>query len=175
VKGEDARLAATAVSATISSTNNTPVVVERAMWWPSPVWYEGTVTAATTTSAARWALAGGFIDPRPDTETYLLIANPGATAANVTIEVGVGGDAPDPAFPDRRACRVTVPVPARGRYTTGLKGLCPALGTDVTFAMRVAGTIASDGPSIVVERSTYWSTADQFWAAGASTLLTPLP
>ena len=41
--------------------------------------------------------------------------------------------------------------------------------------MRVAGTIESDGPPIVVERSTYWSTADQFWAAGASTLLTPLP
>ena len=58
------------------------------MWWPSPFWYEGTVTAATTTSAARWALAGGFIDPRPDTETYLLVANPGAVAANVTFDVG---------------------------------------------------------------------------------------
>jgi hypothetical protein len=70
---------------------------------------------------------------------------------------------------------VTVPVPARGRYTTGLKGLCPALGTDIQFPLRVAGTIASDGSPIVVERSTYWSTADQFWAAGASALLTPLP
>ncbi|MEO6008595.1 MAG: hypothetical protein ABIU38_11085 [Vicinamibacteraceae bacterium] len=175
VKGEDVRLAATAVSATIASTNGTPIVVERAMWWPSPNWYEGTVTAATTTSAVRWALAGGFIDPRPDTETYLLVANPGLIAANVTIDVGAGGDSPDPQFPDRRACRVTVPVPARGRYTTGLKSLCPALGTNVPFPMRVAGIIGSDGPPIVVERSTYWSTADQFWAAGASTLLTPLP
>ncbi len=175
VKGEDARLAATAVSATITSTNATPIVVERAMWWPSPFWYEGTVTAATTASSARWALAGGFIDPRPDTETYLLIANPGTVAANVTIDVGVGGDSPDPLFPNRQACRVTVTVPARGRYTTGLKGLCPALGNDVSFPMRVAGIIESDGPPIVVERSTYWSTADHFWAAGASTLLTPLP
>jgi hypothetical protein len=175
VKGEDPRLAATAVSATITSTNAVPIVVERAMWWPSPNWYEGTVTAATTTSAARWALAGGFIDQRPDTETYLLIANPGTMAANVTIDVGAGGDSPDPLFPNRQACRVTVPVPARGRYTTGLKGLCPALGTDVSFPMRIAGIIASDGPPIVVERSTYWSTTDQFWAAGASTLLTPLP
>ena len=70
---------------------------------------------------------------------------------------------------------MTVPVPARGRYTTGLKRLCPALGEDVSFAMRVAGTVTSDGPPIVVERSTYWSTPDRFWTAGASTLLTPLP
>ena len=176
VKDEDARLAATAVSATITSTNATPIVVERAMWWPSPNWYEGTVTAATTTSAARWALAGGFIDRRPDTETYLLIANPGATPANVTIDVGVNGLSPNPQLPSLAACRVTVPVPARGRYTTGLKSLCPALGTDnLPGAIRVAGIIESDGPPIVVERSTYWSTADQFWAAGASTLLTPLP
>ena len=175
VKGEDPQLAATAVSATITSTNGTPIVVERAMWWPSPLWYEGTVTAATTTSAVRWALAGGFIDPRPDTETYLQIANPGATGANVTIDVGDRGFSPDPQSPHLAACRVTVPVPARGRYTTGLKGLCPALGSNVSSPVRVAGTIVSDGPPIVVERSTYWSTADQFWAAGASTLLTPLP
>jgi len=175
VKGEDPRLAATAVSATIESTNGTPIVVERAMWWPSPLWYEGTVTAATTTSAVRWALAGGFVDPRPDTETYLLIANPGATGANVTIDVGSNGLSPDPLVPNLPACRVTVPVPARGRYTTGLKGLCPAIRDNVSVPMRVAGTIVSDGPPIVVERSTYWSTASQFWAAGASTLLTPLP
>jgi hypothetical protein len=160
VKGEDPRLAATAVSATITSTNGTPIVVERAMWWPSPFWYEGTVTAATTTSAANWVLAGGFVDARPDTETYLLVANPGSVAANVTFDIG--------------ACVVTVPVPARGRYTTGLKGLCPAIA-NVTSPTILAGTITSDGPAIVVERSTYWSTAGQFWAAGASTLLTPFP
>jgi hypothetical protein len=176
VKGEDARLAATAVSATITSTNAVPIVVERAMWWPSPNWYEGTVTAGTTTSAARWALAGGFVDQQPETETYLLIANPGAVAANVTIDVGASGQIADPLVPSRLACRVTVPVPARGRYTTGLKGLCPALQTDnLPGAMHVAGTIESDGPPIVVERSTYWSAGGQFWAAGASTLLTPLP
>ena len=174
VKGEDPRLAATAVSATITSTNGTPIVVERAMWWPSPSWYEGTVTAATTTSAARWALASAYIDSRPDTETYLLVANPGSVTANVTFDVGSGGLAVDPAVPNRRACLVTVAVPARGRYTTGVKGLCPAMGANLSAA-NVAGTITSDGPPIVVERSTYWSTPDQFWAAGASTLLTPLP
>ena len=169
VEAEDARLAETALSATITSSG-TPIVVERAMWWPSPNWYEGTVTAATTTSATRWALAGGFIDPQPDTETYLLVANPGTVAANVTIAVAEDGN---PGLP--RACSVTVLVPAQGRHTTGLKGLCPALGANLTSRVDVAGLITSDGPPIVVERSTYWSTTDQFWAAGASTLLTPLP
>jgi Tol biopolymer transport system component len=175
VKGEDARLAATAVSASITSTNATPIVVERAMWWPSPSWYEGAVTAATTTAATRWALAGGYIDrARPDTETYLLVANPGATVANVTFDLGVGGQAAGTGIPTSTACRVTVAVPAHGRYTTGLRDVCPFVNYPFS-TLRIAGTIESDGPPIVVERSTYWSAGGQFWAAGASTLLTRLP
>jgi hypothetical protein len=37
------------------------------------------------------------------------------------------------------------------------------------------GVIRSDGPGIVVERSTYISTNTQFWAQGSSTLLSKLP
>ena len=173
VKGEDTRLAATAVSATITSTNATPIVVERAMWWPSPNWYEGTVTAATTQAATRWALAGGYLDHRPETATYLLVANPGATPANVTFDVGINGLAAGAGVSTTLACRVTVAVPAHGRYTAGLRTLCPFAITDAVPA-RIAGTVESDGPPIVVERATYWSAAGQFWAAGASTLLTPL-
>lgn len=174
VKGEDARLAATAVSASVTSTNATPIVVERAMWWPSPNWYEGTVTAATTQAATRWALAGGYLDQRPDTATYLLVANPSATVANVTFDVGRNGLPGGPGVSTSLACRVTVAVPARGRYTAGLRNLCPfVIPTD--FPTYIAGTVESDGPPIVVERATYWSAGDQFWAAGASTLLTPLP
>jgi hypothetical protein len=172
VKEEDARLAATAVSATVTSTNATPIVVERAMWWPSPMWYEGAVTAGTTTGATRWALAGGFVDrTRPDRQTYLLVANPGSTAANVTFDVGMNGHAAGPTRPTSQACRVTVAVPAHSRYTAALSELCPF----ASGPFRVAGTIESDGLPIVVERSTYWSARGQFWAAGASTLLTPLP
>ena len=179
VKGEDARLAATAVSATITSTNGTPIVVERSMWWPTPNWYEGTVTAATTAASRRWALAGGFIDEPRDTETYLLIANPGSTPANVTIDIGRNGLAARQGLATSIACRVVVPVPARSRYTNGLRSLCPFDGDlpagVFRYPARIAGVIESDGPPIVVERSTYWSAGGQFWAAGASTLLTPLP
>ena len=177
VKDEDPRLAATAVSATITSTNGTPIVVERAMWWPSPTWYEGTVTAATTTQRSRWALAGGFIDPP-------------ARHRNVPADRQSRLDRrerhdrrrrrrrrrPIRSSPTGSACRVTVPGSGARPLHDRSQGACARpLGADVSFPMRVAGTITSDGPPIVVERSTYWSAGDQFWAAGASTLLTPLP
>jgi hypothetical protein len=151
VKDQDTRLAATAVSATITSTNATPIVVERAMWWPSPGWYEGTVTAAATQTATRWALAGGHLDHRPDTETYLLIANPGTTAANVAIGIGRNGIS-GPNVSPVHSCRLTVPVPAHGRYTVGLRSRC-AFAMNDAFPTRVAGTVESDGPPIVVEEA----------------------
>jgi hypothetical protein len=168
VDGEDPRLAGTSVSAVVTSTNSIPVVVERAMWWPSPNWYEGSLTAATTESGPRWALAGGFVDSsRPENETYLLVANPSDTAANVTFGLVGMLDA------STATCQKTVKVEAHSRCMTGIKGLCDTLAN--VGAVTVGGTVTSDGPAIVVERSTYWSTADQFWAAGASTLLTQIP
>jgi hypothetical protein len=175
VDGEDVRLAATSVGATVRSTNSVPIVVERAMWWPSPDWYEGSLTAATTDTAQRWALAGGLIGAAPEFETYLLVTNPGDTAANVTIDIGQNGLPGSPALPNVFGCRVVVPVAARGRFGSGLKSLCPSASLSSLFPTRVAGTIESDGPGIVVERATYWSTPGEFWAAGATTLLTKLP
>jgi hypothetical protein len=111
VDGEDPRLAETSVAATITSTNGVPIVAERAMWWPSPDWYEGATTAATTRTAQRWAMAGGLIGSYDDMDTYLLIANPSTTTANVTITVGV----PQPIYDTVIwGCKVTVAVPAMG-------------------------------------------------------------
>ena len=62
VDGEDARLENTPVSIIVESKNNQPIVVERAMWWPSPNWYEGHISAGTTTTGTKWALAEGEIN-----------------------------------------------------------------------------------------------------------------
>jgi hypothetical protein len=172
VDGEDPRLAGTSVSAAVNS--DVPIVVERSMWWPSPNWYEGSLTAATTETGTKWALAGGYsLAPIPsipaaDAKTYLLVANPSATDAHVTFELQNYNVATCPA--------VTVMVPAHGRYTAEVRDICPP-----TMEGAFSGTITSDGPGIVVERSTYWSTNGptpdtfgQFWAAGASTLLTKI-
>jgi hypothetical protein len=168
VDGEDARLADTSVSAVVTSTNGVPIIVERSMWWPSPNWYEGSLTAATTETATKWALAGGRTGFRPEDETYLLVANPGDADANVTFSLVVYSSA-NGGTPYR--CIQTVRVPAHGRQTSGIKDIC----TTQPYFASIAGTVTSDGPGIVVERATYGSTDTQFWAAGASTLLTKMP
>ncbi len=61
---KDPRLANTPVSVIVESTNNQPVVVERAMWWPKGQWHEAHVSAGATTTGTRWALADGEVDGR---------------------------------------------------------------------------------------------------------------
>jgi hypothetical protein len=167
VDNEDPRLAGTDVSARVVSSNGVPIIVERSMWWPSPNWYEGHLTAATTETGKVWAFAGGYVSAEATAETYLLVANPSDTAANVTFKVTQTiGVTP---------CEVTVNVPAHSRITRGIKAdICPSFIGLSTQPLNVGGTVESDGPGIVVERATYWSTPTQFWAAGASTLLTKI-
>ena len=76
---EDARLADTAVSTTVRSTNGVPIIVERAMWWPGwPAWYEAHNSPGATTTGTKWALAEGEADAARNLETYILIANTSA-------------------------------------------------------------------------------------------------
>jgi hypothetical protein len=166
VKGEDPRLAGAEISARVTSTNDVPIIVERSMWWPSPNWYEGHLTAATTETGTLWAFAGGYVGGG-DAETYLLVANPSDTVANVAFKLSdISGVL---------TCQTTVTVPAHARLTRGVKDICSALHFDtppLKAEVLFGGTVESDGPGIVVERSTYWSTNGQMWSAGASTLLT---
>src|SRR4029079_17740868 len=86
VDQESSRLANTAVSITVRSTNGVPVIVERAMWWPGPAyganwWREGHSSPGSTVTASRWALAEGEQDGPDSAETFVLIANTGAAAA----------------------------------------------------------------------------------------------
>lgn len=135
------------------------------MWWPSPIWYEGSLTTATSDTAAGWALAGGEIGSGPGDDTYLLVANPNDTPANVTFALRQGSQA-------QNVCDRSVQLPPRSRFTMGIMEQCAQL---TPTANAVYGTVRSNGPGIVVERSSYQSTANQFWAAGASTLLTRIP
>ena len=58
VQDQDARLANTPVSVIVESTNNQPVVVERAMWWPKDQWYEAHVSAGATTTGTKLGARG---------------------------------------------------------------------------------------------------------------------
>ena len=54
-------LASVNCSMRVRSTNAVPIIVERAMWWPQPNWYEAHNAPGTTVTGTRWALAGGEV------------------------------------------------------------------------------------------------------------------
>jgi hypothetical protein len=175
VKGEDPRLASTSVSSAVKSTNDVPIVVERAMWWPSPTWYEGHLTAGTTGTAPAWVVADAPFGPFEDTHTYLLVANPSDTPAHVTFALTGIMSFNNTAATAPLTCNAPVDIAPHSRYTADVTVLCGFDGVLSYFLGSVGGVVSSDGPGIVVERSTYRSTTTQFWAAGESTALTRLP
>ena len=87
---EDPRLADTAVSTTIVSTNDVPIIVERSMWWPhGQAWYEAHNSPGSRVTGTKWAVADGEVGTAPQfAQTYLLVAN---TAA---IDGATGGHDP---------------------------------------------------------------------------------
>ena len=120
--------------------------------------------------------AGGrFIYARPDTETYLLVANPDWSAANVTIDVGERGYSPNPRFRPRAPagspsrCRRVAAIPPASRASARR---WPRTSSSPDERRRHPHERRSADRrraiDLLVPRR-------QFWAAGASTLLTPLP
>jgi hypothetical protein len=77
----DPLLANAAVSTTVIS--NLGIVVERAMYWPdiSQGWQEAHNSFGVTDTALRWAVADGRVGGPRGFATYVLLANPHATAA----------------------------------------------------------------------------------------------
>lgn len=84
-----------ALSATLTSTNGVPIIVERSMWWPRPAatWMEAHNTPGATAAGTWWALAEGEAGGPAAVETYILIANtsPFAGKAIVTLVLEGGG------------------------------------------------------------------------------------
>jgi hypothetical protein len=165
VDEQDPRLADTPVSAIIESLNAAVgIVVERSMWWPGGgQWTEGHLSAGSTVTARRWAVAGGAIGP--GVETYVLIANTSNLAGTARVTALRSHDGGVAAFKD-------IALPANSRINvpmSQLPNLAEPGGT--TFGV----LIESDGPQIVVERATYSDFGGMVWAAGHASLGTPLP
>jgi hypothetical protein len=86
VDHEDAALADTAVAMHVTASAPAPIVAERAMWWPGPTaatWIEGHCAPGSTSTATRWIVADGIAGGAREAETYVLVANPSATFADV--------------------------------------------------------------------------------------------
>jgi hypothetical protein len=66
---------------------NRPVLVERAQYWPDPFtdWYETHNAFGLTALDTKWGLAEGRVGGASIYNTFILLANPGSTAADVTM------------------------------------------------------------------------------------------
>lgn len=162
---EEARLADTAVSTTLTSTNNVPIIVERAMWWPNgpATWQEAHNSPGSVATGTRWGLAEGEVGGPSNTETYILIANTSATAgfAKVTL-----------LFEDGTTAERTFPLNPNSRFNIAVASDFPAaVGKRFGAVVESVGTTLAD---IVVERAMYSNANGVVWAAGTNALGTRL-
>lgn len=143
-------LAATAFSTVVESTNGTKLFVERAMYFPPPptggTWEAGHGSAAVTAPSTTWFFGEGYTGDTPALafDTFLLLANPGDTKADVTVEFLLDGEPP---------VVKTYPVEPRTRKSVWVDLLTDRDGRlgDAMFSMRVEST-----QPIIAERAMYW-------------------
>jgi hypothetical protein len=162
VDGEDPALVDTPVSTKVTAT--LPIVVERAMWWPSPNWYEAHDSAGAVVTAPTWALAEGQVGGALEAQTYVLIANTSNVGGQVDVTIFFEDD--------------TAPLTQRfdvlpnSRFNVDVAGLFTA-ARDQRFATLVqsVGTTPLD---LVVERAMYTNSGKVTWAAGTGAMATPI-
>ena len=158
-------LAHAVVSTILASTNNVPIVVERAMWWPGGAqgpWYEGHNSPGATTTGTAWALAEGEVGGSAGASTYILVANTGTTSATVRVTVFVEGGG---------TAQRTFAVPASSRFNVDVATVFGATVANARMGALVESLGAAPAP-IVVERAIYTNAGGRFWGAGTNALAT---
>lgn len=162
---EDARLASTAVSAKVRSTNAVPIIVERAMWWPgdSSTWHEGHNSAGADRTSTKWGLADGQVGGPFEVETYVLIANTSSTGGSAQVTL---------VFEDGTTAVRTIPLLPNSRESIPVSLVFPE-ATGRRFGT-VVESLGDPAPEIVVERAMYGNAGGVRWAAGSNVIGTRL-
>jgi hypothetical protein len=159
---EDASLAATSVATRV--TSDVPIVAERSMYWPFDPgsWQEAHNAFGVTQTSQRWGLAEGRVGGAFAFQTFVLVANPGTTAANLTVTFL--------RTPGTTVTKtLTVAAGARLTITTGPGSMVPELA-DEAF-----GTVVASDQPVFVERAMYSNAGGVLWAAGSAATASPLP
>jgi hypothetical protein len=164
IEQEDPALSNAAVATQIHSDQ--PLVAERSQYWPDPApqWYEAHNSFGVAVPGKKWGLSEGRVGQASQYQTYILLANPGNTDANVTIQFlrENGGATVTKSFV----------VPATSRLNVAVGGT----GGDVPeLANENFGAIVTSDQNIAVERSMYSNANGQVWAAGTNATASPLP
>jgi hypothetical protein len=133
-----------------------PGMAERAMYFGMPLFNAGHDSAGATLPATEWILAEGATGTF--FTTFLMLANPGETAGDVTLMYLPEGGTP---------VTKTYSLAAKQRLTINLAFEDPSLA-NASVATRVKATVP-----IVAERAQYWpNTPDQWYEAHNSFGLT---
>ncbi len=151
------------VSTTVVATNDVPIIVERAMWWPgnSTTWHEAHNSAGSTTTGTRWALAEGEVGGPRATATFILIANTSPFAGSATVTL---------LFEDGTSAARTYELAPNSRTNAWIANDFPQ-ADNRRFGAIVESTGATPA-QIVVERAMYNSAAGVTWAGGTNALAT---
>ena len=158
---QDPALASAAVSTRVESS--LPVIVERAQYWPHGAWHEAHNSAGETAAGTTWGLAEGRVGGANNAQTYILVANPGGTAANLTVTFLRETGAP---------IVKTFTAPPTSRFTisvTGPGSHVPELANE-SFGV----SLVSDRP-IFAEHAIYSNANGIFFAAGGAATASELP
>jgi hypothetical protein len=158
----DPRLENAAVSTVV--TSDVPIVSERSMYWPGDAspFGEGHNSTGVAATSTKWGLAEGRVGGPRDYVTFILLANPTSTTANVTITYLRESGGP---------VVKTYTVPPTSRFNVDVKSVVPELQNESFGAMVV---VTNDVP-IAVERSLYWNANGVFWAGGTNALAASVP
>jgi hypothetical protein len=160
-------LASTAVSMRVRVTNGVPIIVERSMWWPQPIWNEAHSEAGATSTGTRWGLAEGEVGGASEAQTYILVANTSAVsgAAQVTLY-----------FEDGTTAVQTVTLPPNSRTNVAVGEMFPqAVGRRFGATVQSLPAAGSSAvPQLVVERAMYSNPDGVQWGAGTAALATRL-
>ena len=161
------------VSTRVHSTNGVPVVVERAMWWPSPGWagwYEAHCSGGSTATDTIWAVADGEQGGARNTQTFILVANLSAYAGRARVTL---------LFEDGTSASTDVDLSANSRSTvwtgSGPSSLFGSQAVGKRFGALVQSLdVNGQAADIVVERAMYWDVGGVWWAAGTNVVATRL-
>jgi hypothetical protein len=151
---DDARLRNAAVSTVV--TSDVPIIAERSMYWPGAAkpWGEAHNSFGVVRPDIAWGLAEGRVGGPLNFHTYILLANPQTTAAEVTVRFLRESGAP---------IVQTFTVPPTSRFNVdsfevpGLK--------DEFFGAVVTVT---NGVPIIVERTMYWDVDGIVFSGGTN-------
>lgn len=147
-----------------SISSDIPIVAERSMYWPGDLdsWIEGHNSPGFQQPDIRWGLAEGSVGGPLGFQTFYVIANPSALAADVSVHfLRSNGTTLDR----------SLTVPGQSRATLWVNADVPQLSNE-SFGAVISST---NGVPIIVERSLYWMSHGQALGAGTNAIAVPLP